>query len=126
MSKVKGLLNSIEEVLRTFEYPVYYGRSFAKEEDDWNYFVFNRSIIKKAGKSNCDYCYYYKVHIIMEDYVEEGFEQEVIKAIEENTRLKLSDDEMQFNYVTKSGTDTVVEMLTLTFCKTFRGCGLNG
>ena len=62
----------------------------------------------------------------MEDYVEEGFEQEVIKAIEENTRLKLSDDEMQFNYVTKSGTDTVVEMLTLTFCKTFRGCGLNG
>lgn len=124
MNKAKGILKQIQDSLEGFGYPVYYGRSFAKPQDSWNYFVFNRYNIEKSGRSNCDFNYYYQVHIIMEDYVPEGFEQEVIKAIEENTRLKLSDVPMAFNYVTKSGTDMVVEMLTLTFTKTFRGCDL--
>ena len=62
----------------------------------------------------------------MEDYIPEGFEQEVIKAIQENTNLKLVDSSMNFNYATKSGTDMVVEMLTIEFTKPVRGCNLNG
>ena len=58
----------------------------------------------------------------MEDYIEEGFEQQVIKAIQEKTGLKLTSDNMQFNYVTKNGTDLVVEMLTLQFTKPIKGC----
>ena len=58
----------------------------------------------------------------MEDYIPEGFEQEVIKKIEDNVRLKLVDTPMQFNYVTKNSTDMVVEMLTITFTKTVKGC----
>ena len=124
MSKVQGILKQIQDTLESFDLPVYYGRSFCKPEDDWNYFVFNRYYINKSGKSNCDFNYYYQVHIIMEDFIPEGFEQEVIKAIQENTRLKLVDSSMTFNYTTKNNTDMVVEMLTITFTKTVRGCDI--
>ena len=122
--KITGILKKIQDTLESFGYPAYYGRSFAKLDDDWNYFVFNRYYIKKSGKSNCDLNYYFQVHIIMEDYIEEGFEQEVIKAIQENTKLKLVDSSMNFNYVTKNNTEMVVEMLTLEFTKSIRGCDI--
>ena len=122
MGKTEGILQSIQSTLKEFNYPVFYGRSFAKENDDWNYFVFKRYYIEKAGKSLCDFKYHYQIHIIMEDYIEEGFEQQVIKAIQEKTGLKLTSDNMQFNYVTKNGTDLVVEMLTLQFTKPIKGC----
>lgn len=125
MSKtITGILKKIQDTLESFGYPVYYGRSFAKLDDDWNYFVFNRYYIKKSGKSNCDFNYYFQVHIIMEDYIEEGFEQKVIKAIQENTKLKLVDSSMNFNYVTKNNTEMVVEMLTIEFTKSIRGCDI--
>ena len=125
MSKtITGILKKIQDTLKSFGYPVYYGRSFAKLDDNWNYFVFNRYYIKKSGKSNCDFNYYFQVHIIMEDYIEEGFEQEVIKAIQENTKLKLVDSSMNFNYVTKNNTEMVVEMLTIEFTKSIRGCDI--
>ena len=121
---MSNILEQIQSTLETFGYPVYYGRSFCKPQDNWNYFVFNRYYASRSGRSNCDFNYYYQVHIIMEDYVPEGFEQEVIKAIQENTRLKLADTQISFNYATKSGTDMVVEMATITFTKTFRGCDI--
>lgn len=121
---MNNILELIQSTLETFGYPVYYGRSFCKPQDDWNYFVFNRAYVSKSGKSNCDFNYYYQVHIIMEDYIPEGFEQEVIKAIEENCRLKLVDTPLQFNYVTKNSTDMVVEMLTITFTKSIKSCDL--
>ena len=124
MSKVNGILKQIQDILETFELPVWYGRTFCKEKDKWDYFVFNRKQVNKSGKSNCDFSYYYQVHIIMEDYIPEGFEQEVIKAIQENTRLKLTDQPMMFNYTTKNNTEIVVEMLTLEFTKSFRGCDI--
>lgn len=124
MSKLVGILGKIEETLDQFKLPVYYGKTFHKEKDEWNYFVFNRNNFEKRGKSNCDLNYNYQVHIIMEDYITEGFEQQVINAIQENTRLKLADKPMQFNYVTKNNTNMVVEMLTLEFTKTFKGCDI--
>ena len=106
MSKLDGILEQIQSVLeQTFELPVWYGRTF---------------------KSKLDYNYYYQVHIIMENYIPEGFEQKVIKAIQDNTRLKLTDQSMQFNYITKNNTDMVVEMLTLEFTRAFKGCDLDG
>jgi hypothetical protein len=62
----------------------------------------------------------------MENYIPEGFEQKVIKVIQDNTRLKLTDQSMQFNYITKNNTDMVVEMLTLEFTRAFKGCDLDG
>ena len=84
------------------------------------YFVFNKKEFDRSGKSKLDYNYYYQVHIIMENYIPEGFEQKVIKAIQDNTRLKLTDQSMQFYYITKNNTDMVVEMLTLEFTRAFK------
>ena len=121
MNSVEGILKQIQDALKTFGYPVYYGRSFAKTSDDWNYFVFNKYYIEKSGRNNCDFNYHFQIHIIMEDYIEEGLEQDVIKCIQEKTRLKLVDNSMSYNYVTKSGTDTVVELLTIEFTRAFKG-----
>ena len=52
MSKFVGLLESIEKCLKTFGLPVYYGRSFAKQNDAWNYIVFNRQSFNKSGTRN--------------------------------------------------------------------------
>lgn len=123
MSKFIGVLQNINECLSAFGMPVYYGRSFAKQNDTWNYFVFNRQSIDRSGTSRVDLNYQYQVHIIMENYIDEDFEINVIKAIQENTKLKLTGT-AQYNYVTKNNTDIVVEMLTLTFTKTHKGMDL--
>lgn len=124
MSKLEGILGKIENTLDQFKLPVYYGKTFCKENDAWNYFVFNKKEFGKNGVSRMDFKYYYQVHIIMEDYIPEGFEQDVIKAVQENTRLKLTDQPMQFNYTTKNNTNLVIEMLTLEFTKIFKGCDI--
>lgn len=123
MSKYNGILEQIETCLSKFKLPVYYGKSFAKQNDSWNYFVFNRQTIMKSGTSGIDMNYVYQVHIIMENYIDEDFEFNVIKALQQDVRLKLTGTG-QFNYVTKNNTDTVVEMLTLTFTKVHKGCEL--
>lgn len=123
LSKFVGILEGIEQCLSSFGLPVYYGKSFAKENDKWNYFVFNRQSISKRGTSGIDLNYQYQIHIIMEDYIEEDFEIQVIKKLKEELRLKMTET-AQFSYVTKGSTDTVVEMLTLTFTKTHKGIDL--
>lgn len=126
MSKLVGTLEKIEEALASFGLPVWYGKTFCKVDDKWNYFVFNKKQLNRSGKNKIDFNYDYQVHIIMENYIEEGFEQKVIKKIKENTNLKLIDQPMQFNYVQKNNTNQVVEILTLEFTKTFKGCDING
>ena len=111
MSKLVGTLGKIEEALASFKLPVWYGKTFCKSDDKWNYFVFNKKQFNRSGKSKIDFNYDYQVHIIMENYIEEGFEQKVIKKIKENTNLKLIDQPMQFNYVQKNNTNLVVEIL---------------
>ena len=86
MSKLVGTLGKIEEALASFKLPVWYGKTFCKSDDKWNYFVFNKKQFNRSGKSKIDFNYDYQVHIIMENYIEEGFEQKVIKKIKENTK----------------------------------------
>lgn len=122
MSNFIGLLEKIESTLLQFKIPVYYGKTFAKENDTWDYFIFNRQRISRSGTNNIDINYQYQVHIISENYIEEDLEIQVIKALK-SIGLKLVDSG-QFNYVTKGNTDVVVEMLTLTFSKTNKGVNL--
>ena len=122
MSNFIGLLEKIESTLLQFKIPVYYGKTFAKENDTWDYFIFNRQRISRSGTNNIDINYQYQVHIISENYIEEDLEIQVIKALK-SIGLKLVDSG-QFNYVTKGNTDIVVEMLTLTFSKTNKGVNL--
>lgn len=48
-----------------------------------------------------DYNKYYQVHFICEDYIEEDFEFKIIKQVTKDTKLKLADTEIVFNYTTK-------------------------
>ncbi|MDY2735142.1 hypothetical protein [Intestinibacter sp.] len=125
LNKKSTLLNKIRETLESFDIPVYYGKSLHDENLDWNYFVFRRKGLKKSGTSKKDFNYNYFIHIVMEDFIEDGFEQEVIKAITDNTTLKLVDTEHPYDYLMKNNTDQVVEVLTLEFTKFKKGCAIN-
>lgn len=120
----KNILEQIEQVLQKFGYPVFYGRSFIGSNDKLDYFVFNRQQISRSGKTNNDFTCYYQVHIIMENYIPEGFELDVIDAIQNNTNLKLSTNSMNYQYTTKGNTDTVLELLTITFALPIKKCDL--
>lgn len=121
------ILEEIQKALESVsDLPVYYGKTFASENDKQNYIVFNRRNVSKSGKNNCDYNYYYQVHIIHENYIPEGFEYNVIAAMENIPGVKLTTDTHNYQYVMLNNTDKVVELLTLTFTKTVRGCKLNG
>lgn len=121
------ILEEIQKALESVsDLPVYYGKTFASENDKQNYIVFNRRNVSKSGKNNCDYNYYYQVHIIHENYIPEGFEYSVIAAMENIPGVKLTTDTHNYQYVMLNNTDKVVELLTLTFTKTVRGCKLNG
>lgn len=121
------ILEEIQKALESVsDLPVYYGKTFASENDKQNYIVFNRRNVSKSGKNNCDYNYYYQVHIIHENYIPEGFEYDVIAAMEDIPGVKLTTDTHNYQYVMLNNTDKVVELLTLTFTKTVRGCKLNG
>lgn len=115
------MLNEIKEALEQFGLPVYYGQSTHKNSN-WNYFVFKRSHTKKAGKSECDFVQYYQVAIIHEDFIPEGFEFDVIKAVKEATGLRLADSDFSYNYTLKNETDLVVEILIIEFAKARKGC----
>nr|DAK63095.1 MAG TPA: hypothetical protein [Caudoviricetes sp.] len=118
------MLNDIKQALEKLGYKAYYGRSLAKPNDDWNYFVFNKSRTSRSGTNRMDYNKYYQVHFICEDYIEEDFEFKIIKQVTENTKLKLADTEIAFNYITKNNTDRVVEICTIEFTKAKKGCEL--
>lgn len=119
------MLEKIKEILESFNMPNYYGLSTHNKNKDWNYFVFNRSSIGKSGTSKRDFKFNYQIHIIMEEYIPEGFGLEVIKAIEDGTKLKLADKDHVFNYMVKPNTEMVVEMLTLEFTRPKKVCDIN-
>lgn len=117
-----NLLEKINNCLKSFNMPVYYGKSFCKANDKWNYIVFNRQSFSKGGSSNNDYIFYYQVHIIQEHFIMEGLESEIIRAMKEQCNLKFT-GQAQYNYVTKNDS-VIVEILTLQFSRTVKGCEL--
>lgn len=119
---MNNLLEMINDCLMEFGMPVYYGKSFHKANDKWNYIVFNRQSMSKGGSSNSDYLFYYQIHIIQENFIEEGLEANIIKAMKEKCHLKFT-GQSQYNYVTKNDS-IIVEMLTLQFTRTVKGCVL--
>ena len=121
------ILEEIQKALESVsDMPVYYGKTFASENDKQNYIFFNRRNVSKSGKNNCDFNYYYQVHIIHENYIPEGFEHKIVDAMEAIPGMKLTTDNHNYQYVLLNSTDTVVELLTLTFTKTVRGCKIDG
>ena len=115
------MLNKIEEILKKEKLPVFYGLVPEDEDiDNWNYFVHNRADMEKSG--NVDYKQYYQVHIVCENYVPEEMVIEIVKKIKAIPGMRVADIPIKYNYILKGNTGIVVEMATITFVRTVKGC----
>ena len=123
------ILEDIERVLKEFDPIVFYG--MAQDADPitkepitiWNYIVFNRVNIRHTENKNSAGDYF-DVHIIRENYVPEGIDDEIIKKLCALAGVKLADTDCTFDYVQKPNTDIVVEMLTIHFVRARKRCSI--
>ena len=109
------MLNKLEECLKKFDSNVHYGKYTEKKlkELGWNSIIFNRGIIRKKDKG---FVQSYEVHLCREEYIPEGLDIEIIRAVEKETKLKLPETDFTYRYIKKPN-DDVVEILTLEFTK---------
>ena len=115
------MIHKIKEVLESLEIgPVRYGR-IKTPPADWNYVVFARDRMSKSGSSGNDFNRYYSVAIVHEDYIPEDMEKRVLGAMKKIKGLRLANDNIQYDYMVKSNSDTVVEMAVMTFTEALKG-----
>lgn len=115
------MLDKIREVLESFG-KTYYGNAAPAIGEAWDYYVFRRVALKKSGAGGTDFRRHYVVAIVKEDYIPEGHEFEVIKAVREATRMRLADTDITYSYTFKGATDLVVEVAMITFSEPIKGC----
>lgn len=116
------LIELQEENPDTFGVNATYGRVTNQEVPEvWNYIVYNRGRTKKSGTSLCDYTEYFEVHLVHEDYLPESAVYELIERLSQIKGLKQSNDDIEYDYAIKNGSNTVVEMATVTFFKVVKG-----
>lgn len=111
------ILTDIEAKLKEIDPNVYYGIvDESRKETFWDYIVFNRTIIRHSSNktSATDR---FEVHIIRENYIPDGLEDEVIDKMRELPGVRLADEDTVFTYVQKPNTNIVVEMMTITFVR---------
>lgn len=111
------ILSDIEAKLQTLDPNVFYGVvNKNKLETVWNCIVFGRTNIKhSANKTSASD--YFEVLIIRENYIPEGFEDEVIQALTELDGVRHAGNESRFDYIQKPNTNITVELLTITFVR---------
>lgn len=115
------ILSDIEEKLLEIDPRVYYGMVDGNtKESAWDYIVFNRTTVKhSANKTSASDCF--DVNIIRENYIPDGLEDEVIAKLRELPGVRLAGSDSVFNYVRKPSTNTVIEMLTISFVRARKG-----
>lgn len=127
---IKRIRETLEGLCADIDTPmegVWYGACRANELKSWNYFVFNRKKTTKASSTNnVDLQTFYEVHIIHEDAIPEGYVKKVIDALQARsdpgTKLKLTADDIEYDYTFKGSTNMVVEIATLTFLHPEKRC----
>lgn len=109
------ILNDIKEKLEDIDENVFYGAVNSRmKETLWNYIVFNR-VKLSPNQNKTSYTAEYAVHIVREDYIPEGLEEEVIEALTSIKGVRVNSEGGSYDYVTKPSTDTVVEMFSINF-----------
>ena len=130
MSVLDRIRNTLDELCADNTVPmvgVWYGACKEKDLTSWNYFVINRSRTTKNNTgSRVDLQTFYDVHIIHEDYIPEGYVETVINALlnqsESGTKLKLTNEDIQYNYTFKKNTNMVVEIATISLYHPEKRC----
>lgn len=111
------ILTEIKEKLLEIDPVVFYGAvDTSKVETVWDYIVFERKVTKPSANQT-GYSHYFTVHIIRENFVPEGLELTVIEKMKEIPGMKLSSNDMTYDYTVKPSTDAVVEMLSIDFVR---------
>lgn len=111
------ILDVIKNKLEEIDSRVYYGAvSNSAQETEWNYIVFNRKPTK-INQNKSGYSYYFSVNIVRENFVPEGLDTEVISKMTSIPGMRLADTDMEYTYIVKPNTNTVVEMLSIDFVK---------
>lgn len=111
------ILNKMRTKLEELDPNVFYGMVDNKMRDTiWDYIVFDR-VRLKCSANRTSYTDYFEVHIIRENYVPDGLDLQVIDKMLEIEGMRLASEDGRYNYIMKSGTNTVIEMLTLTFMR---------
>ena len=116
-------LDDVKKALKEFDSLVYYGivpsrlvDENGNEIETWDYSVFNR-VKLKHNPNKTSYGDVFEVHIVREEYIPEGTDTDVIARLTAIPGVKLADEDETYDYMLKPNTDTVVEMLTLTFVR---------
>ena len=114
------ILTDIEAKLKEIDPNVYYGMvDESQAETFWNYIVFNRvSINHSANKTAATDRF--EVHVIRENYIPDGLEDEVVSKLMEIPGVRLTSEDSTFDYVQKPNTNIVVEMITIPFLRAKR------
>lgn len=109
------ILEEIKERLEEIDENVFYGAVDNRmKETLWNYIVFNR--VKLAPSQNkTGYTAEYAVHIIREDFIPEGLEEEVIETLKSIPGVRVNSDGGTYDYVTKPSTNAIIEMFSINF-----------
>lgn len=116
MSLLDNIKNTLETLAADPEYPmsggVFYGGINVQTLEEWNYFVFNRRRV--IGTNNKSFTDFFEVHIVHEDYIAEGYELEVVKALKDEIPGVTLAEDITYDYVPKGDTQIVVEIANLT------------
>lgn len=109
------ILNDIKEKLEEIDENVFYGAVDNRmKETLWNYTVFNR-VKLSPSQNKTGYTAEYAVHIVRENFIPEGLEEEVIEALKAIKGVRVNSEGGSYDYVTKPSTNTVVEMFSINF-----------
>ncbi len=112
------LLNDVKNKLEEIDQNVYYGMMVKDPADVpvWDYIVFNRVKLRQGQDKN-SLGDLFEVHIVRESFIPEELDTEVITKMREIPGVRPASDDGTYLYTKKPNTETVVEMLTLTFVR---------
>ena len=111
------ILDDIKTKLEIIDSRVYYGMVDEEvNETVWDYIVFNR-VTSRVDANRTGFSDYYDVHIVRENFVPEGTDNNIIDVMLEIPGMRLADSECRYDYVPKPKTNIIVEMLTLRFVR---------
>ena len=116
LDRFQRTLENIIENSRGEYHGCFFGMPNVSHLDVWNYFVFRRKKSTRAAKGEPVQTNF-ELNVIHEDYIPEGFIDELIKKLEtkdeQGTKLKLCDDDITYSYIQKGNTDIVIEIATI-------------
>lgn len=111
------ILDDIKGKLKEIDENVFYGMvDNSMQETVWDYIVFNRSVMR-INTNKTGYSDVFTVHIVREEWIPEGLEQDIINKMLEIPGMRMAGNDAQYTYVPKPNTNVIVEALSIDFLK---------